>query len=122
MDFITRMGRYYNTSLVKGTQNATDYDEDVANMGMKFSFALKKYEEVVEMLKFYNLPTTQSNIDYLTGLGRGTALFQDIYGRTAAVRIHPVYKEIEQAFDSSTSTEEERQYENERQERITMGG
>lgn len=122
MDFITRMGRFYNTSLVKGTQNATDYDEDVANMGMKFSFALKKYEEVVEMLKFYNLPITQSNIDYLTGLGRGTTLFQDIYGRTAAVRIHPVYKEIEQAFDSSTSTQEEREYENERQERITMGG
>ncbi|KAA8757684.1 ATP-binding protein, partial [Paenibacillus sp. UASWS1643] len=121
MDFITRMGRHYNTTLVKGTQNASDYDEDVANMGMKFSFALKKYEEAVEMLKYFNLPDTPANVEYLNSLGRGTALFQDIYGRVAAVRIHPVYKEIEEAFDSSTATQEDREYERERQEKIRMG-
>ncbi|MEF3355766.1 ATP-binding protein [Paenibacillus sp. GYB006] len=121
MDFIVRMGRHYNTTLVKGTQNATDYDEDVSNMGMKFCFALKKIEEAEEMLRYFGLPVTPSNLEYLNSLDRGTALFQDIYGRTAAVRIHPVYKEIEEAFDSSTATQEDRAYERERQEKIRMG-
>ncbi|PRX58805.1 DNA helicase HerA-like ATPase [Cohnella sp. SGD-V74] len=121
LDFITRMGRHYNTTLMKGTQNASDYDEDVANMGMKFSFALKKYDESLEMLRYFNLPDTPANAEYLNSLDRGTALFQDIYGRTAAIRIHPVYKEIEEAFDSSTATEEERTYERQRQERIRTG-
>ncbi|MBU8763740.1 ATP-binding protein [Micrococcus luteus] len=121
LDFIVRMGRHYNTTLLKGTQNASDYDEDVANMGMKFSFGLKKYDESMEMLRFYNLPDTQRNAEYLNSLDRGTALFQDIYGRTAAIRIHPVYKEIEEAFDSSTATEAERVYEQERMQRIRTG-
>lgn len=121
LDFITRMGRHYNTTLVKGTQNATDYDEDVANMGMKFSFALKKYDEALEMLRYFNLPDTPANVEFLNSLDRGTCLFQDIYGRTAAIRIHPVYREIEKAFDSSTATEEERNQERERQERIRTG-
>lgn len=122
MDFIVRMGRHYNTTLVKGTQNATDYDEDVSNMGMKFCFALQKLEEAEEMLKFFGLPVTPANVEYLNSLDRGTALFQDIYGRVAAVRIHPVYKEIEEAFDSSTATQEDREYERERQEKIRLGG
>lgn len=122
LDFITRMGRHYNTTLIKSTQNASDYDEDVANMGMKFSFALKKYDESLEMLRYFNLPDTPGNAEYLNSLDRGTALFQDIYGRTAAIRIHPVYQEILEAFDSSTATQEERDYERQRQERIRTGG
>jgi len=121
MDFIVRMGRHYNTSLVKGTQNASDYAEDVSNMGMKFSFALRKMEEAEGMLNFFGLPVTPSNVEYLNSLPRGVAMFQDIYGRTAAVKIHPVYTEIEKAFDSSTASEEDRQYERDRQEKIRMG-
>src|SRR5699024_2034342 len=41
MDFIVRMGRYYNTTLIKGSQNASEHGKDVENMGMKYSLALK---------------------------------------------------------------------------------
>lgn len=111
MDFIVRMGRYYNTTLIKGSQNASDHGKDVANMGMKFSFALKETEEAKEMLQYFNLPTTEENIDKLKSLGRGEALFQDIYGRSEIIKINPIFKELFKAFDSSTATQEERERE-----------
>ena len=111
MDFIVRMGRYYNTTLIKGSQNASDHNKDVANMGMKFSFGLRKTEEAQEMLNYFNLPQTQENIEILKNLGRGDALFQDIFGRSAVIRVNPLFRELLNAFDSSTSTEDERQRE-----------
>lgn len=111
MDFIVRMGRYYNTTLIKGSQNASDHGKDVANMGMKFSFALKETSEAKEMLEYLNLPVTEENIDTLKDLGRGEALFQDIYGRSEVVKINPVFRELFDAFDSSTATKEEREKE-----------
>lgn len=114
MNFIVRMGRYYNTTLMKGSQNASDHGQDVANIGMKFSFGLRKTSECEEMLDYLNLPRTQENIDTLKRLDRGEALFQDIYGRSAVIRINPVFEELLNAFDSSTSTEEEREREKER--------
>lgn len=114
MNFIIRQGRYYNTTLIKGSQNASDYGDDVANIGMKFSFGMKKTSEAAEMLDYLNLPQTPANIETLKGLNRGEALFQDIYGRSAIVKINPVFKDLLEAFDSSTSTEEERKREKER--------
>ncbi|OZU89034.1 hypothetical protein CIL03_08430 [Virgibacillus indicus] len=111
MDFIVRMGRYYNTTLIKGSQNASDHGQDVANMGMKFSFGLRKTEEAKEMLNYFNLPQTPENIEVLKNLGRGDALFQDIFGRSAVIHVNPVFRELLNAFDSSTSTEEERKRE-----------
>ncbi|MBL1992620.1 hypothetical protein ELE59_30880, partial [Klebsiella pneumoniae] len=43
-DKIIREGRYHNIGLYLGTQNASDYqseNKEVANVGMKFCFALK---------------------------------------------------------------------------------
>ncbi|TMN20940.1 ATP-binding protein [Lentibacillus cibarius] len=111
MDFIVRMGRFYNTTLLKGSQNASDHGQDVANMGMKFSFGLRKTEEAQEMLNYLNLPQTQENIDVLKNLGRGDALFQDIFGRSAVIHINPVFRDLLDAFDSSTATVEEKQRE-----------
>ncbi|GAB3051277.1 ATP-binding protein [Virgibacillus ainsalahensis] len=108
MDFIVRMGRYYNTTLIKGSQNASDHGKEVANMGMKFSFGLRKTEEAQEMLNYFNLPQTDENIDTLKNLGRGDALFQDIFGRSAVIHVNPVFKDLVDAFDSSTATEDER--------------
>lgn len=108
MDFIVRQGRYYNTTLLKGSQNATDHGRNVANMGMKFSFALRHTKECQEMLDYLNLPVTESNVEILKNLDRGVALFQDIYGRTAIVKINPIFTDLFEAFDSSTATEEER--------------
>lgn len=114
MDFIVRKGRYYNTTLLKGSQNATDHGNDVANVGMKFSFGLRKKQEAEEMLEFLNLPQTRENVDRLRNLSKGKCLFQDIYGRTAIVQIDPIFDELVRAFDSSTSTEEERERERRR--------
>lgn len=114
MDFIVRMGRYYNTTLLKGSQNASDHGNDVANIGMKFSFALRKTSEAEEMLDYLNLPCTANNVEKLKRLDRGECLFQDIYGRSAVIRINPVFVELLDAFDSSTSTSEEREREKER--------
>lgn len=117
MDFIVRQGRYFNTTLLKGSQNASDHGSDVANMGMKFSFALRLTEEAEEMLNYFNLPRTRANIESLKNLDRGEALFQDIYGRSAIIKINPIFTELFSAFDSSTATEEER--ERERKQRRT---
>src|SRR5699024_976142 len=109
MDFIIRMGRHYNTTLLQGSQNATDYGEDVANMGMKFSFGLKKKEEAEQMLEFLNLPVTTNNITMLQSLNRGEALFQDIYGSSSIIQVNPVFRDLFNAFDTSTATKEERE-------------
>jgi hypothetical protein len=114
MDFIVRKGRYYNTTLLKGSQNASDHGDDVANMGMKFSFGLRKTSEASEMLDFFNLPKTDNNINMLKNLERGEALFQDIYGRSAIVKINPVFSDLLEAFDSSTSSKEEKDRERNR--------
>lgn len=111
MDFIVRKGRYYNTTLLKGSQNATDHGNDVANVGMKFSFGLRTTKEASEMLEYLNLPKTRSNIDKIRSLSKGYCLFQDIYGRTAVIYIDPIFSDLAKAFDSSTSTEEERERE-----------
>lgn len=116
MDFIVRKGRYYNTTLLKGSQNATDHTEDVANVGMKFAFGLRTKNEALEMLEFLNLPKTSSNVEKLRSLAKGKCLFQDIYGRTAVINIDPVFNDILRAFDSSTSTEQERERERNRQD------
>lgn len=115
MDFIVRKGRYYNTTLLKGSQNATDHGNDVSNMGMKFSFGLKTTDEAKEMLEQLNLPSTKGNIERLRNMPRGKCLFQDIYGRTAVIQIEPIFKDLLEAFDSSTSTEEEREREKQKQ-------
>jgi AAA-like domain len=116
MDFIVRKGRYYNTTLLKGSQNATDHGDDVANVGMKFSFGLRTTKEASEMLEFLNLPQTRTNIDRIRSLSKGKCLFQDIYGRSAVIQIDLVFSDLAKAFDSSTSTEEERERERRRRQ------
>lgn len=114
LDFVIRKGRYYNTTLLKGSQNATDHSNDTNNMGMKFSFALNDDDEAVEMLKYFNLPVTNDNVRGLRNLKKGTCFFQDIYGRTAKIYINPLFAQVMDAFDSSTSTKEERAHEKEK--------
>jgi hypothetical protein len=114
LDFVVRKGRYYNTTLLKGSQNSTDHSKDTNNIGMKFSFALNNEEEAVEMLKYFNLPVTIENVKELRNMRRGECFFQDIYGRTAKIYINPLFKQVLDAFDSSTSTKEERAYEEEK--------
>ena len=50
------------------------------------------------MLDYLNLPKTNANIEILKSLDRGEALFQDIYGRSAVVKINPVFVELLDAF------------------------
>ncbi|WP_144556098.1 ATP-binding protein [Bacillus pumilus] len=110
LDFIERKGRYYNTTLIKGTQNASDYD-NAANIGMKFCFQLYQSEEAEKMLQFLNLPVTASNVSTLKNLKRGQALFQDIYGRCAVIEVNTVFQDFIKAFDSSTADEADRERE-----------
>ncbi|PFW72142.1 hypothetical protein COL23_25670 [Priestia aryabhattai] len=116
LDFLTRQGRFYTTSLLKVSQNASDHGNDIANLGMKFCFALKKSDEAREMLDYYDLPITTSNITTLKTLPLGHCLFQDAYGRTDILRVNPVFKQILEAFDTSTSSEKERELEEKLQE------
>lgn len=122
MDFIVRKGRYYNTTLLKGSQNASDHGDDVANMGMKFAFGLRQKNEALEMLDYLNLPQTDANVERLRMLPKGKCLFQDIYGRTAIITIDPIFDDLLKAFDSSTSTEEEKERERQRAKRKREGG
>lgn len=118
MDFIVRQGRYYNTTLLKGSQNATDHGSNIANIGMKFSFGLSSADEAKKMLHYLNLPQTESNIYSLQNLDRGEALFQDIYGRSAIIKVNPIFQDLFDAFDSSTATEEEKERERKRGESV----
>jgi len=121
MDFIVRQGRYYTTTLLKGSQNASDHGDDIANLGMKFCFSLKKTDEAKEMLDYFDLPVTTSNITTLKTLPMGHCLFQDAYGRTDILRVNPVFKQILDAFDTSTSSENEREFERKQKNRIHTG-
>lgn len=114
IDFIERKGRFYNTTLLKGTQKSSDY-EDATNIGMKFCFQLYQAKEAENMLDFYNLPVTRNNVSTIQNFVRGETLFQDIYGRSAVVEVNTVFGELLKAFDSSTADEEERQWEKERE-------
>lgn len=111
LDFVVSQGRYYNTTLLKGTQNATSFGSDTNNIGMKFSLALPNEKEATQMLKFMNLPLTDDNIKMLQRLDNGQALFQDSYGRCATMYINPVFGKVLEAFDTSTSTKEEKEKE-----------
>lgn len=121
IDFIERKGRHYNTTLLKGTQRATDYD-DATNIGMKLCFQLYQGTEAENMLKFYNLPITPNNVNTLQTLRRGEALFQDIYGRSAVIQVNTIFDELLNAFDSSTADEKEREWERERERQTTTVG
>lgn len=113
MDFIVRQGRYYTTTLLKGSQNASDHSNDLANLGMKFCFALKTTEEAEKMLEYYSLPVTTSNVEKLKNLPKGYCLFQDVFGRTDVMRVNVMFKQVLEAFDTSTSDTEEKEFEKE---------
>ncbi|PFR88887.1 ATP-binding protein [Priestia megaterium] len=115
MDFIVRQGRYYTTTLLKGSQLASDHEAEISNLGMKYCFALKKTEEAKQMLDYFDLPVTKSNINTLKNLPLGHCLFQDSYGRTDILRVNPVFKQVLEAFDTSTSSEKEREFEKNQQ-------
>lgn len=114
LDYIKRKGRWHNTSLLEGSQNSTDFDSDTNNIGMKFSFTLNSEKEAVEMLKYFNLPVTSENITELQTMPRGYCFFQDIMGRTSKIKVNPLFGTVFEAFNSSTSTEEERAKEREK--------
>lgn len=113
IDWIERNGRYYNSSLLKGTQNASDY-EDATNIGMKASFMLRDPEQAATLLKYYNLPVTPNNVSILQNLERGECLFQDIYGRSAVISINTIFQDFLDAFDTSTANKTERAQEEKR--------
>ncbi|WP_445265460.1 ATP-binding protein [Staphylococcus aureus] len=111
LDDVVRQGRYFNMTLLKGSQNATDHGRDAPNMSMKFSFRQQTRGEAETMLDTLNLEKTESNITKLMTLGQGTCLFQDINGRTDTLIVDLVFQEIFDAFQTDTSSEEERDFE-----------
>ncbi|WP_436966634.1 ATP-binding protein [Staphylococcus xylosus] len=113
LDDVVRQGRYYNMSLLKGSQNATDHGRDAPNMSMKFSFRQQTTEEAKTMLQTLNLEITDENIAKLKSLPQGTCLFQDINGRTDQLVVDLIFQELFNAFQTDTSSEEERDFERE---------
>ncbi|EOD4433901.1 ATP-binding protein [Staphylococcus aureus] len=111
LDHIVRMGRYYNITLLKGSQNATDHGEDSPNMGAKFSFCLKDVSEAKKMLQTLNLEQSQDNINKIMNLKQGECIYQDAQNRTDKLKVDCVYKEIFEAFQTDTSSEDEREFE-----------
>lgn len=111
LDDIVRQGRYFNMTLLKGSQNATDHGRDAPNMSMKFSFRQKTDEEATTMLKTFNLEPTPTNITKIMNLGQGTCLFQDINGRTDTLKVDLLFQDVFNAFQTDTSSEEEREFE-----------
>lgn len=111
IDQFVRQGRSYNMTLLKGSQNATDHGTDAANMSMKFSFQLEKREEAMSMLETFNIEVSEENVQTLMNLGQGECLFQDIYGRTDVMKVNLLFKQVFDAFDTSTADDSEREFE-----------
>ncbi len=55
LDDVVRQGRFFNMTLLKGSQNATDHGRDAPNMSMKFSFRQQTRGEAETMLDTLNL-------------------------------------------------------------------
>lgn len=114
LDWIKRNGRYYNTSLIEGTQRSRDYSS-ASHIGMKFCFQQTDKEDARTALGFFNLPQTINNVETIQKFGRGECLFQDIYGRSAVIHIHPIYQELLDALNTAPTTKEEIEKEAKRQ-------
>ncbi|WP_239441472.1 ATP-binding protein, partial [Staphylococcus sp. GDY8P97P] len=80
---------------------------------MKFSFRQQTTEEAKTMLQTLNLEITDENIAKLKSLPQGTCLFQDINGRTDQLVVDLIFQELFNAFQTDTSSEEERDFERE---------
>lgn len=114
LEWMVRKGRFNNSTLLKATQNATDF-KSAANIGMKVCFQLNQATEAEQMLKYFNLPITRNNVAQIQNLKKGECLFQDIYGRSAIISINSIFKEILLAFRTNTASDAEIEYEKERQ-------
>lgn len=100
---LVRAGRAMNAGVYFVTQNAADVsDENLKNnIGLKFAFRSTDINEIKRTLEFFGVDKEdENNQKRLRELENGQCLLQDLYGRVGIVQIHPVFKEIVDAFDT----------------------
>ncbi|HDL9075436.1 TPA: ATP-binding protein, partial [Staphylococcus aureus] len=72
---------------------------------------LKDVSEAKKMLQTLNLEQSQDNINKVMNLKQGECIYQDAQNRTDKLKVDCVYKEIFEAFQTDTSSEDEREFE-----------
>lgn len=105
-----RMGRYWNAETLIVTQNPTDLpDELLNNIGMRFVFRTEIESEAAKALEILGLENTPANREQVKNLREGECLFRDIYGQVGRMRVDVLFKNLEDAFDTTPPLEKERQ-------------
>lgn len=105
---LVREGRSLNSAVYFVTQNAGDVSDSGIknNIGLKFAFRSTDIDEIKRTLEFFGLDSEdEGNQNRLRGLENGQCLFQDLYGRTGVVQVHPVFEEFLEGFDTRPPSE-----------------
>lgn len=98
LNAIKRLGRSENNMLVYSTQRVNDVSGNDSQGQFGQLFAFDSSDDRENILRQFNLPVTEANIQMLADLSKGQALFRDIYGRVGKVAIHALFDEWVEAF------------------------
>ncbi|WP_349549655.1 ATP-binding protein [Leuconostoc pseudomesenteroides] len=100
---IRRMGRSENNALIYTTQRISDIDNEESDgqYGQIFAFDSQDVRERERILRYFNLPVSDSNLKMLESMKKGQCLFRDVYGRTGKIGIHSLFDEWTTAFKTN---------------------
>lgn len=84
-----RMGRSLNTAILLVSQNAGDFlGGGVTNsVSTRLAFRAESYDEITNVLQFFDLPDNRGNREVISRLETGQCLLKDADGRIAQVQI-----------------------------------
>lgn len=97
---LLRAGRALNTAVYPVTQMVRDVKEYKNLIGMKFAFRASDRQEIEDILEYFDLPMSESNIRIIKELPNGHCLFKDIYGHVGVLHVNAVFQDLVDAFDT----------------------
>jgi hypothetical protein len=103
-----RTGRSLKSAVYIVSQSVVDYNkQDIKEqIGCKFVFQAKDPQEQKTILEYLGIEDNTSNRELVEELTEGECLYQDIYGRTAKIRVDVLFEEWVQAFNTKEENEE----------------
>jgi len=101
LDKLLRAGRSMNAAVYPVTQNVSDIKGLKNLIGMKFAFRASERAEIEEILAYFDLPATETNMRVIKDLPNGHCLFKDIYGHVGVLAVNAVFQDLYKAFDTT---------------------
>jgi Cdc6-like AAA superfamily ATPase len=108
IDEMLRTGRSLRTDIVLVTQAYDDFNVDTTKeqIGIKFAFRPKSDDAIKPILRFFDMEENLANIEVVSNLKSGMALFQDHLGRNQAIAIDILFDEWFEAFKTTEKESE----------------